>query len=101
MQDNIETHTRDSAGVSLSGAQMQAILDTVTAVGFFGLNSLYDGNVSDGSGISLKIVTTSNQNQVAANNYCVVEINRIVNTINPMIFSTGIQLNYGKLYICP
>jgi hypothetical protein len=99
---NIETGATDSSSISLSQFKMQSIMDTLSAVGFYSLNDLYDGGFNDGSGVKLNIVTSTGQNEVEVINYCNNAINRIMKTINAVIFSSGIQLRYGEIdEICP
>ena len=98
----VETGVADSASMTLTSGQMQAIVDTAVTAGFFSLSAHYNSGAVDGSGISLKIVTSTSSNTSEARNICVNAMNRVVRTINTQILTTGKQLEYGHLdEVCP
>jgi hypothetical protein len=101
-QQDVETGVIVYASVVLTPGQMQAIADTALAAGFFTLNPLYDSGALDGSGVWLKVTTTSASHASEVRNICVRAMNRVVKTINTQIAASGIQLQYGYLNdVCP
>jgi hypothetical protein len=86
----------DSLFGTLSSLEMEELYDTITAVGFFGLDSLYDSGVVDGSGITLQVNASATSYSVQAANIAVSEVNRIVWTLNGLLAPFGIELNYGE-----
>jgi hypothetical protein len=87
----------DSTFTVLGPAQRQALYDTLTAVNFFGLSPLYDGNAFDGDGIVIRVQTGSTTNTVQAMNIAVSAVNRIARTINALLAPAGIVLHYNTI----
>jgi|GEM_PF-1964456 hypothetical protein len=101
-QSEFNSGTADSAVLTMSQSKMQAIVDTAIAVGFFGLDTLYDSHALDGSGIWIRLVTSTDSNHVETRNFCLSPVNRLVKTINLWILPGGIQLGYNYLDVnCP
>jgi hypothetical protein len=95
-QSDYDLGTSDSASVTLTAAQMQAIVDTAVAAGFFSLNSLYDNGAIDGTKVRVEINTSSTSKNAEVRNMCVGAMNRVVRTINSKIVnSKGFQLGYN------
>ncbi len=95
-QSDLDSPGVDSIFALLDPLEIQAIYDTVTAVGFFSLDTLYDIGARDGSGISLWSAASGTEHSVEAINIAVPEVNRIVWTLNTILEPFGIQLNYGS-----
>jgi hypothetical protein len=87
----------DSIFALLSPSEMQTIYDTVMAVGFFSLDTLYALGAADGSGILLWITASGTEHSVEAINLAIPQVNRIVLTLNTILQPYGIQLYYGSL----
>lgn len=87
----------DSIFAIISSSDIQDIIDTVNAVGFFALDPFYDGGVIDGSGVIVNFSEGGSQYEVEAKNIVVTELNRIVNTVNAILAGTGIEISYTSL----
>jgi hypothetical protein len=82
----------------LTSSELNTLLDTIEAVGFFGLDSLYEDTlIADGSMISLGVIVNGDIYRVTAVNYSVDQINRIVKTLNTMISAYNIRIFYNDL----
>ncbi|MCJ7577615.1 MAG: hypothetical protein MUO91_04110 [candidate division Zixibacteria bacterium] len=96
-QSELDSPDVDSIFALLAPLELRAIYDTVMAVGFFSLDTLYDSGEVDGSGILLHITASGTEHAVQAKNIAVPEVNRIVWTLNAILQPFGIELDYGEL----
>lgn len=97
-KSDLQAASGDSIFATLTTQQQQAIYDTISAVGFFGLNPLYDSGAIDGSGVSIYVERGGSVHSVEARNISIAAVNRIVKTLNAILGPLGIGLNYASLH---
>lgn len=93
----IDSTGGDSTFTVLGAAQRQALYDTVAAVNFFSLDSLYETAAFDGDGVVIRVQTGATIHTVQAKNAVVSAVNRIARTINALLASAGIALHYNTI----
>jgi hypothetical protein len=96
-QSDVDEDYVDSLFTVLDSLTMVAIYDTVLAVGFFGLDSLYESGAVDGSGIALRITAMGTAHEVEAVNIAVDEVNRLALYLNSVLASAGMEIKYGTI----
>jgi hypothetical protein len=96
-QMTLNENDTDSAFAALDSATMHAIYDTVVAINFFALDSVYDLGALDGSGIVFRITSDGMVHSVETINIAVPEINRLALYLNSILVSEGIEIKYGAI----
>ena len=94
---SLDSDDGDSVLTTITLAEAQAVYDTVMAVNFFALDSLYDSGDADGSGVILRITASGTVHSVEVKNMSVAQVNRVVTTINTLLGPYGVFLKYGAL----
>jgi hypothetical protein len=89
-----DTTPPESVLVSIPMDSVAAIYDTVTAVGFGALDSLYRSELVDGSGIWLQVQANGSTHAVEVVNTSVPAVDQIARTINRILQPYGILLEY-------
>lgn len=91
--------TLDSVVVDFTGMQIRSLLDTLSSVGYFELDTLYfdaDTLTYDGSAIFLICQTRNLFNKVIADNESVPEVDRIILAVNEMLRPYNVKLTLNN-----
>ena len=94
-QSDSSSPVSDSLFASLSMGEMEALYDTVVAVDFFGLDTLYDSGAVDGSRVAIRIIASGITHGVDAHNITIPAMKRIISTLNAILAPDSILLIYG------
>lgn len=85
----------DSVFGLLDEDDMKALYDTVMAVGFFGLDSLYESPLAGGSSLSISVRANGISHRVEIVNYGLEEIIRIAWYLNQILQPLGVEFGHN------
>ncbi len=85
---------KDSSFFNITAAQLDSFFTKATQVGFFNLNSKYESNSVDGSGIYISLNKNGQKKAVDLRNIDVPAINELVARLNEMLAPHRIRIYY-------
>lgn len=88
--------TKDSSQFNIGKTLLDSIFLKAQAVGFFNLNTRYDGGAKDGAGIYISMNNAGRIHSVHVINTDVSAINEFMNWLNTILASRRIRINYGQ-----
>ena len=88
--------TLDSIFFNLSAIQLDSIFQKAESVGFFNLQTNYQGGAVDGAGIYISMNSSGKTHSVSLNNIDVSAINELITLLNSMLRPQRIRIYYGQ-----
>ena len=88
--------TLDSIFFNLTSNQLDSFFQKAESVGFFNLQTNYQGGAVDGAGIYISMNSSGKKHSVNLNNMDVSAINELVTFLNSMLRPQRIRIYYGQ-----
>ena len=88
--------TLDSIFFNLTLNQLDSFFQKAESVGFFNLQTNYQGGAVDGAGIYISMNSSGKKHSVNLNNMDVSAINELVTFLNSMLRPQRIRIYYGQ-----
>jgi hypothetical protein len=87
---------KDSSSFIFSASQLDSFFTRAEQVGFFQLNSKYDGGVADGAGIFISMNHAGKKHSVDLQNQDIPPVNELIGYLNLLLASHKIRIYYGQ-----
>lgn len=92
----ISGSVKDSSSFNISASQLDSFFAKAEQVGFFKLDSKYDGGYADGAGIFIALNSSGKKHSVDLLNKDIPPINELVDFLNRMLSVHKIRIYYGQ-----
>lgn len=87
---------KDSATFYISKSSLDSFFKKAEQVGFFNLNSKYDGGFADGAGIFISLNSSGKNHSVDLLNEDIPQINELIALLNSFLAPHKIRIYYGQ-----